>query len=113
MNKYKTTEFIILKEKWYKTLKASNFNDLEDKYENLYNPDIRTIAWKNKDAIREFFLSLDSYLENEARIPHKHWIVLKNWSAGMYLIDIVKCTGIPSRTIDKIISKYKKFILNQ
>lgn len=111
MTNYNSKEFKELRSVWYNKLKESNFKDLEDQYGNLYSHDIRTIAWKNKEVIREFFFALDEYLEHKARIPHKHWIVLRNWSAGMYLIEISRKTRTSVRTIDRIIAKYKKIVL--
>lgn len=111
MPSYESKEFKKLQSRWYKKLKAAGFVDLEDKYENLYSPDTRTIAWRNKDAILQFFLKLDSYLTETKRLPKNHRKILKLWSSGMYQSDISKKTHIPLITVKLIIAKYKRKLL--
>ena len=112
MNNFKSKEFKELQTKWYKKLKDDGFNDLEDRYGNLFQHNLRTIAWRNHDAIREFFFSLDEYL-NITIVPDRDRTVLALWSDGMYLVDITKITEIPYPTIKKIIYKYRQIVLNR
>ncbi len=108
---YNTKQFKQLRAEWYSKLAKSGFKDLEDKHENLYQPDTRTIAWRNQDCIRSFFMKLDRYL-HVVRVAPRHKRILTLWSQGTYVIDIHKKTGVSLRTIHDIIARYKQIVLN-
>ncbi len=112
MSVYNSKEFKKLQISWYKKLKEEGFENLEDVNENLYYPNLRTIAWRNRDSIREFFFKLDDYLHKVKGIPRKHRNVLKKWSEGIYLVEISKELKIPLPTCKQIVGKYKKIIIN-
>lgn len=112
MGTYNSKEFKKTQLDWYKKLKSSGFKDIEDKHENLYQPNLRTIAWQNRDLIREFFFSLDDYLNTTKNLPPKHRRILRLWSSGMHLIDISRKTKISIAVINRVVCKYKKIVLS-
>lgn len=111
MNSYNTKSFKKLKQNWYKQLKDSGFKDLESHKGNLYQPNLRTIRWRNQDLVKDFFFTLDNFLEHDARISHREWLVLQNWTKGVYLIDISRKTHIPIITVNRIVKKYRIFVI--
>lgn len=97
-------------------LSQSGFKDHEDNKERLKQYDRRTIAFDNRERIKEFFLDLDAYLTNTPDLPLEHVYILELFSRGMRVKGpggIVEQTGKPSSSIRKIIAHYKKIVLNQ
>lgn len=107
----KTKEFIALKRLWYAKLRDMGFDDIETEDERLYQPDLRTISWSNHEEIRNYFLFMDAYLTHHPDISNRDRQVLESYSAGSYLVDIVKNTGLSQSTIQRIIAKHKAIVL--
>lgn len=104
--------FIALQKKWYKILSQSGFKDQENKHGELKRHETRTIAWANRDKIRDFFLKLDEYLTKHGHeISIEHRTVLGLYTQGLSLGEICKLVK-PCRTkVAKIIREYKQRIL--
>lgn len=102
-----------LKLEWYSKLKDNGFKDLEDSKGNLYQPNLRTITWQNKERILEFFLSVGSYLNSDTYIRGKDRVILVLWSNGRKLTEISSITGVSYSQIRVIINKHKKVILSK
>lgn len=107
-------EFEQLKKKWYDQLKAKGFNDIEKPTGELYQPELRTIAWANRDVIREFFLKLDEYLnKHRHEMPVKDQVIMDLFSKGLKLKDICALVK-PCRTrVCAIIRYYKHLVLTE
>jgi hypothetical protein len=100
-----------LKAQWKRKLAKSGFQDIESPSGELHQPNIRTVAWVNRDAIREFFLKLDQYLAKHDGIPPLHRKVLELYSAGVYIVDIVESVHRSRTTVKNIIRRYKRIVL--
>lgn len=111
MNSFDSKEFRKLQAKWYKKLEKSGFDDIEDINGHCRSPDRRTISWKNRDAIRDFYMNLDGFLHEMESVPRRDKRVLKLWTKGTYLVDIAKKTGLSIITVKRIVYKYKEFVL--
>jgi DNA-binding NarL/FixJ family response regulator len=110
---YDSKEFKKLRDQWYEKLKDTDFNDLEDTRGNLKNPDIRTIAWKNRERISEFYDKLNDYLRVTKGIKRRDRHILKLWGEGVYMTEIAVRKKLSYTTIKAIISKHKKLILQK
>lgn len=104
-------EFKKLQQKWYLKLKKSGFEDIEDSKQNLKQYDKRTISYQNAGAIRDFYYSLDHYLNDNPEIPKLHMLILSLYSEGKYLTEISVRAKRSTWTIWSIIKTYKKKIL--
>lgn len=100
-----------MKKKWYQRLAQEGFVDIENEKEQLKQYDRRTIAFENRDEIREFFMNLDSYLTHHPEIPSLHQKVLTLYSEGYYLKDIRAICQLKEWKLKKIIQDYKRMIL--
>lgn len=112
MSLYNTKEFKLLQSKWYAKLAEEGFDDIEDKNEMLKQPNRRTIAWKNRDVIRDFYDSVNDFLRNNKKLSKKHRNVLELWAKGIYLVKIAEQFSIPLITVKSIVRKYKRLILS-
>lgn len=112
MKFYQRPEFLSLNKKWNQKLANSGFDDIEDKNENLKNPNIRTQSWDNRDQILEFYLALDEFL-NLNEIPGKHRKVLEMYSQGIYLKEISVKVSMSYAWVRLIVEKYKYQVLQQ
>ena len=101
-----------VKKFWYDKLKKSGFVDIEDSKQRLKSPNIRTLAYTNQEIIREFFLKLDSFLNENKKIPALHRKVLEHYSNGERINSIAKVVDRTTRTVNRIITRYKREVLN-
>ena len=101
-----------LKDFWYKELEKSGFVDIEDSRQNLKQPNIRTVAYQNRDIILEFFLKLDVFLNERRDLNTLHRKILEFYSSGMKHIKIAKLVNRSPRTIRRILARYKREINN-
>jgi hypothetical protein len=106
-----TKDFKALKSDWDRRLSQSGFKDAEKPSGELRSPDLRTIAWQNRDAIRDFFLALDTYLSTNPDMTPAHRVILEAYSQGTHVKDIVKTSGLSHTTVFSIIRRYKTLIL--
>lgn len=117
MSIYDDPKFKKLQKEWASKLKESGFDDLEDSKENLKpDGDRRTVAFENRDAIRDYYRKVDSYLTNTKNIPKKHRKVLELYSEGTPIEGdngIAVQTGLHYQGVHFVIKKYQKIILNQ
>lgn len=102
-----------LTKEWYNKLKKLGFNDIEGKNEVLFQPNRRTIAWLNRDRIRDFFFCLDAYLQTEKDLPMRHRKILEMWTEGIYHVDIAKKLEISVSTVELTLIKYKPIIIDR
>lgn len=100
------------KKKWDKILKDSGFEDQELPSGELRSHDTRSLAFENRDMIRDFFLKLDSYLSKATDLKPLYRQILELYSKGTYINDIVKEVGRSRKTVSEIIRRYKKLILS-
>ncbi len=105
-------DFEKLKVKWYKKLADSGFKDIEYSNGSLYQHNLRTIGWDNRDRIRDFFLKLDSYLANSPDIPFKHKKLLMLWSKGKSFTYIAENVELSVSHVKKLVSNYKQLIVS-
>jgi DNA-binding NarL/FixJ family response regulator len=114
-NSYKTKEFKNLQSKWYAKLAKEGFKDQEDAKENLIQQDRRTIAFDNRDMLRDFFLSLSAYLVHN-RVPTRDRKILELFSQGIHIKGkngIVEKTGWSDKTVRNVIKSYKNKLSTQ
>lgn len=111
-NPYQNKQFKQLKDEWYKKLKDSGFNDIEDEFGLLKHHDIRTQAWINQKRIQAFFLALDDYLTNQPGIYPKDRKVLELWSEGKFFTEISDILQISIHTVKLIAYKHKQIVLD-
>lgn len=103
-----------LKKLWYDKLKNTGFVDLEDENQNLYCPNVRTIAYENQEVIREFFLRLDEYLtSNFNSIKPMHRIVLELYSSGARIKFIADQIKRSRQRVHQIIAQHRKALKNE
>jgi hypothetical protein len=100
-----------LKSIWDKKLRDSGFKDIEDSKGRLKYHDTRTKAFNDRDALLHFFLSLDSYLSHQPKLPPQHRLVLELYSSGMHLNDIAPQVNCGLTKIKEIIKYYTTIIL--
>lgn len=112
MNSFSTKSFKKLKSEWYSKLKENGFNDLEDSKGNLTKKETRTIAWKNREMIRDFYLNVGKYLNSEADISSRDRLILYLWTNGRYQSDISNILGVSHHIIQKVVRKHTKIVLN-
>lgn len=111
--KTRSSEYDHLKKFWYEKLEQSGFVDIEDSKQRLKNPNIRTLGYANKEKIRDFFLKLDTFLTETQNLTEINRKVLELYSSGCRIKNIAFIVKRTPRTIHKIITKYKKIILNE
>ena len=95
---------------WYEKLKASGFQDIEDSNGNLKQHNRRTIAFENRDRIRDFFTDLGHYIEHHD-IPPMHKQILTLYCNGSQIRQIELEVKRTRRMIHNIIKIYKDRIL--
>lgn len=96
---------------WKRELEKSGFDDIEDSKERLKNPDNRTIAFENRDKIRDFFLSLDALLTHYKEMPKFERQVMELYSRGIYVRTIVRTTKRSDRLVRNVIKRYKGLVM--
>lgn len=112
---YGGNEFKALALEWRKKLEESGFQDCESKKEDLNRHNRRTIAFDNRDSIRDFFISLDHFLTN-TQIPIRDRQVLELYSQGIKVKGvhgIVQRIGWSQSTVRRTIQKYKLILLKK
>ena len=112
---YDSKDFKALKKQWYKKAADSGFKDLEDDKENL-DPGLthNTIAWQNREVIRDFFLKLDAYIGSKPSIPAIHSEILTMYSQGINASSkngIADKVQLHPRSVRRIIKHYKEKLL--
>jgi hypothetical protein len=102
------------KQSWYRKVEKSGFDDIEDAKGELRQHNRRTIAFDNRDAIRDFFLKLDTFLVKTSDIPPLHRKILNLYTQGIAVDGpqgIAKQCRRHERVVRGIIAKYKAIIL--
>lgn len=105
-------EFMELKAEWDKKLKESGFHDIEDLHGRLKSHDIRTKAFIDRNAILEFFLALDTYLEQTKDLPSVERRILELYSCGIHIKQIAIKLDLGRTKIKDTIRKYRLIVLN-
>lgn len=108
--KIKPKDYLELQREWNLKLKESGFVDIEDAKNRLKTPDSRTQNFQDREALLNFFLELDCYLQHND-LPEKHRRILELYSQGLRLNQISIAQSISLTVIKDVISKYKKKIL--
>jgi hypothetical protein len=104
------SEFSKLRDKWYQKLEDSGFRDIETTRGNLRQYDRRTIAFENRDSIREFFIRLDHFLTEERSLPSLDRQMLSLYTQGQLVKEICRVTQKSHYVVNKILTKYKKLL---
>lgn len=107
---FRHPKFRELQSRWYDKLKESGFNDIENKKEKLKEYDRRTIAFDNRDAIRDFFIRLDHFITKSHTLPPPHKKILELYSNGLYLSEIAQQMNCSRSKIKLVVYHYKKLI---
>lgn len=95
-----------------KELKAKWDKILKDEGLDLKKKDNRTIAFKNRERIRDFFLMLDCLMTHYPEMDAFEKKVLTMYSQGMHKKQIVKELRGPRRyAIDRVIKRYTGIVL--
>jgi len=97
---------------WYNKLKAEGFVDIEDSRQNLKQHNTRTIAYRNQDIILDFYLKLDKFLNERTDLKATHRKILELYSSGAKIIVIARQVRLSRMSIYRIITRYKREILN-
>lgn len=100
-----------VKEQWTRELEKDGFKDIEDRHGRIRTYDRRTIAFDNRERLLHFFLQLDQLLTLFKGMPTKERKVMKAYSEGLEIKEIVKKAKLPERTIYRIISRYRSLVL--
>lgn len=97
------------KKEWYETLKKHGFIDIENDREALKSDQYLKTKAKTKDveAIREFYLRVDSYLMNAKALPKVHRTILEMYAQGIRYKIISAKSGKSVSRIDQIIKEYR------
>lgn len=111
MKFYESPAFKELEKVWREKLKQSKFPDIEDSKERLKNPDNRTIAYENQDKIRDFFLSIDSFIAHYPDMPKFERKVMELYSRGIFIRSIVKQLRSSDKHVRNVIKRYKGLIM--
>lgn len=104
--------FSALKAEWDLRLEQTGFDDIEDRYGRLKSPDTRTISFEDREAVLEFYLALDAFL-NANKLPRRDRRILELHSCGIQTVKIAGMTKVPLRTVKWLIRRYKLIILGQ
>ncbi len=107
---FRSQKFKELQSQWYKKLDEVGFNDIENKKEKLKEYDRRTIAFDNRDVIRDAFIRLDHFITNSSNIPQLHRQILELYSDGKYLGEIAQQVNCSRSKIKLVVYHYKKLI---
>lgn len=95
---------------WYAKLRESGFKDVEDRHGNLKQHNIRTIAYRNQDVIRDFFTDLGEYLSSEV-LSELHLTILSDYVEGMHIKKIAIHVKKSERTVRTIIGQHRDRVL--
>jgi len=101
-------DFAKVKAEWDRRLTDSGLDDIEAPSKAL-RPNLRTVAFENRDAIRDFFLALDSYLARTV-IPPRDRKVLEAYSAGQYIGKIAESLSVSRSTVKNTIRHYRSLV---
>lgn len=108
---YKDPRFIELKIEWQFKLKESGFIDVEDHRERLRQYDRRTIGWENRDRIRDFFIRLEQFLEeNDVKEVERNILTLYIQGAPLREIAVRLGLGLGRTKVKDTIRKYKRLL---
>lgn len=102
-----------LKKEWYRRLQTEGFVDIEDSKHRLKSKDRRTIAFENRDQIRDFFLDLDAFITNSPDLNPLHRQILELYSSGTYVKYIALTVNKSLARVKQIIGHYKTIVNNQ
>jgi hypothetical protein len=100
-------ELQTLRSQWYQKLKDEGFKDIEDSKGRLKRHDTRTIAFENRELIRQFHMDLASYLDSQPDISQTEYRVLELYSQGSRIIKIAELVNRHKSTVHTIIKNYK------
>lgn len=95
---------------WRKKLEESGFDDIESRFGNLKNPDIRTQGWRNQQFILDFHLRLDRFLVFYASMPKKERKIMELFTQGKTIVFISKELRMHRVTIHKVIRRYRDIV---
>jgi len=113
---FQTKEFQALNREWKVKLAKDGFHDIENEREALVQKhDSRTVSFRNRTKIRDFYLKLDHYLTNTPGVPDKHRQVLALYAVGTFIKGkkgIVAQTGLTHKQVRNIVDKYKAILLH-
>lgn len=105
-----SSEFVTLRDEWYRRLEFSGFRDIEDSKENLKNYDRRTIAFDNRDMINKFYVRLDHFITEHPELPLLHKRILMLYSEGTYIKAIASQVDRCRWTVINVIKQYKRLV---
>lgn len=108
---YKTSQFVQLQSEWDEKLRQSGFVDIEDDYGMLRTPDSRTVSFKNREKIRDFFAEVGHFVSHNVDLPEREKRVLTLYAEGVYLVKIAEEIRMSLNTVKNIIYKYKRIIM--
>ena len=99
-----------IKEDWYKTLKKHGFVDIENDRGAIKSDQYLKTKAKTKDveAIREFYLRVDSYLSNATDLKPLHRQVLELYAQGCSFKKMMQITGKCRSRIYQIIKYHRE-----
>lgn len=100
-----------LQKKCYQKLKDSDWDDIEDLKGRIKPHDRRTSIFDDREEIREFFLTVDSFLNHAAQLPEEHRLVLELYSQGLHIRQIAFKLECGRTKIHGIIKYYKQVLL--
>jgi|SRR6185312_76581 len=92
-----------LEKKWDKILKSEGLT--------LKQGDHRTVRFKNKDIILNFFLYLDTLLTHHPGMDKFEYNVLTQYSNGLSLLQITKNLRVSRNRVNRVIKRYQGIIL--
>lgn len=113
-NPYRSKEFKKLQSEWYKKLADTGFDDIEYANGQLYQPNLRTLAWENRDAIQEFFDHVLSYLnDSTTQLTPTETTILNMWAFGHYLTEISAKIDMDYQKVAQTVYRHKKIVLER
>jgi hypothetical protein len=102
-----------IQREWYAKLEKEGFVDIEKPQGHLKEQNRRTIAFQNRERIREFFTELGHFLSNTPGLPILHQRILSLYCDGKHIKFIAESTDRSTRNIRQIIAGYRDRILKE
>ena len=116
-NPFESAAFKCLRDKWYKKVADSGFVDIEHpRTQELKTYNRRNQTFDNRDAVRDFFIRVDSYITNNPTLPTRDLDILKLYAEGVHVKGedgIMSKLSLGETTCYRTIKKHKRIILGQ
>lgn len=108
---FNSKDFKALEREWMDRLAGSGFEDIETPKGQIKDGNRRTVAFDNRDRLRDFFLILDHFLTAYPDMPRHERRVMELHSTGAKLRVIAHETRLTFINVRRIIRRYRGIVL--